>query len=449
MKTVCFIDFTTSADYKQPRHVLPSLEIGFAAALLDAKNHRTLFVDSRDQNFSQAYLLDLQERESINLFIVKLHTISTAKQLELLNCLLNKSVQIITIGPTSTLHYSRILSDKSCITASIIGEVELTLLELVNSLPLTTETLSLINGVAYIVNGGIRLTPPRAVIKDLDILPTPKHSFFLKRDHFLQYPVRIYREAKFGFIQATRGCQFKCSFCGYGERSSYDNNIRLRSVDSITKEMSLLKSHGVNVIYFVDDHFICNYQFVKKLCEEIIKKELNISWVIQSRIDTIDSELVSYMKAAGLSTICIGLESGSDRVLSLLNKGINISKLSSQIELLKKHNILMVFFLIIGTPNETKCDIQKTVRFLRKAKPDFIQIHLYTDKTLLGSHKMGEGHTPAELKFFSQVRRKIYLNYIFGTTFLFLFIKRQLIYWVLNKRNKFPLVRDFYKNSLT
>ncbi len=158
---------------------------------------------------------------------------------------------------------------------------------------------------------------------------------------FKQYPVAP--------IITSRGCPFHCTFCGGHIISG--RKIRQRSIKNVMSEIELLyRDYGVREIHIEDDNFTFRKDYVLEFCNHMRSKFPNLTWTCPNgvRIDTLDEEMVEAMRSSGCYALSIGIESGSDKILKLMKKSLNIQKIAEKIEMLKKFDIDINAFFIPG-----------------------------------------------------------------------------------------------------
>lgn len=213
----------------------------------------------------------------------------------------------------------------------VMGEGEQTIVELTAALlgrpdAPAPETVA---GIAYRdrATGCIRRTAARPLIENLDELPFPeREAMFVVKDGALV------RAVEAGDIIVSRGCPYHCKFC-----AAYVNwgthRPRFRSNENVVAELKhLAERYGQRRFIFWDDLFTSNRARIMDLCARILAAGLEIRWICLARINTIDAELLEQMKAAGCVEVQLGIESGNDRILQHINKGITL-----QMILYKKH----------------------------------------------------------------------------------------------------------------
>lgn len=224
-------------------------------------------------------------------------------------------------------------------------------------------------GFAGRKSDGTPFVNPWQRLTNLDKLPFADYTL-VNLDH--------YDEAFLGnrcaAILASRGCPFSCHYCV----PTYDHYVIFKSPEIIVEEMKHLVRVGALSIRFLDDTFTYRKQWVIDLCEEIVRQEVNIPWSCLSRVDTLDEELLSWMRKAGCVRILVGIESYSQRVLDCMNKGIDASIINFKLELIKKYGIQPVGFFVVGAPFEEENDFKKTVRGALDSPLDLILVTMMT-----------------------------------------------------------------------
>jgi len=246
----------------------------------------------------------------------------------------------------------------------VVGEGEYTFLELVNCLE-KNEDVKEIKNIVFLKDNQFIFTGSGKVIDDLDALPFPARELFPNLK-FYKSAIGNYKRLPVGTMMSSRGCPFNCTYC---DKSIFGRGIRLRSAKNVVDEMEQLHTKfGVNEIIFFDDIFTMNKKRVYDICEEIRKRKLDISWNCEAHVRTIELDLLRKMKKAGCWQISYGVESGNQKILDNIKKGIKLQEIEDAVRLTKKAGILARGYFILGLPGETKESIQDTINFAKKLK---------------------------------------------------------------------------------
>lgn len=171
---------------------------------------------------------------------------------------------------------------------------------------------------------------------------------------------------------SSRGCPYHCNWCA---KPISGNKFHLRDAGSVAEEMKLLKTAaGVDHIWFGDDVFALNHRWVEEFADEVTKRNAAVPFKIQSRADLMTEETVCNLKAAGCAEVWMGVESGSQTVLNAMDKGLSLPNVITARARLGHAGIRACYFLQFGYPGETWHELQETIAFVRKTRPDDIGI---------------------------------------------------------------------------
>ena len=276
---------------------------------------------------------------------------------------------VIASSSDSTDHFREYLS-QGCHFV-LLGEGEQTLLELLNAIRRGEPDLSQIPGLAYVREDVPVNTPARRVMNDLDAMPLPAWDLV---DMDMYRKVWLKHNGIFSLnIGTTRGCPFKCNWCA---KPMYGNRYHARSPLHVVRELKWLKErYDFDHIWFCDDIFGLKPGWVNEFADLIEKEGLHFRFKIQSRADLLLQE--NYVKAlarAGCDNTWMGAESGSQKILDAMDKGIRVEQIYGATRLLREHGIRPSFFIQFGYPGETKEDIKSTIRMINELLPDTLGI---------------------------------------------------------------------------
>ena len=245
-----------------------------------------------------------------------------------------------------------------------------TKLDLAGSTAEKKEGFAAIDGLGWIdKNGNPILNTPRKAVAKLDTFPYPAHDLI----NLEKYSLVLAEESKVASIQTSRGCPSKCTFCDI-RLTKY----RYRSAEHVLSEMQFLKGLGVKEFFILDDTFTINKNRLYKLCNLMIQNGVDIKYKISSRVDKVDQELLDLLAASGCYRIHYGIETGSQRLLDYLEKGVTIQQNIAAIKMTKKAGIETLAYMMIGIPTETREEIQETIDFVDKLQPDRVNYSICT-----------------------------------------------------------------------
>lgn len=211
------------------------------------------------------------------------------------------------------------------------------------------------------------LINPQIFTEDLDSLEFPAWDLIKPDSYPLAPHGAFFKNYPIAPIIITRGCPYSCTYCA-GHLIS-GRKIRKRSADNVISEIKLLRDkYGIKEIHIEDDNFTFYPELVKEFCEKIIKSGLNISWICPNgvRLDTLNKNLLDIMKNAGLYSVSLGIESGSEKILRDMKKNLTKEKIIEKLRIIKESGLKSIGFFIIGYPTEKKHDILETISFAKK-----------------------------------------------------------------------------------
>jgi radical SAM superfamily enzyme YgiQ (UPF0313 family) len=255
----------------------------------------------------------------------------------------------------------------------LIGEGEQTLSQLLEILPSAEVSPETVQGIAFIQGEKVIKTKARPVLQQLDELPfpawdlldiAPYRSMWMKSSGYFSIN-----------MSTTRGCPYKCNWCA---KPIYGNRYNSRTPDNVVQEIRMLKQlFAFDHIWFCDDIFGLKPGWVKKWADLISEEKISLRFKIQSRADLlIEEPYVTDLAKAGCETVWMGAESGSQRILDAMDKGISIREIQLATTLLRKHHIRPCFFIQFGYLGETLEDIELTIGMIKSLLPEELGISI-------------------------------------------------------------------------
>jgi radical SAM superfamily enzyme YgiQ (UPF0313 family) len=247
------------------------------------------------------------------------------------------------------------------------GEVESTLLELARG-----DAPERIAGLVYLdrSTGCPHRTPPRSLRTKLDSLPEPA------RDAISLDGYRQAWQAAHGYfslnIVSSRGCPYHCNWCA---RPIWGESYHVRSAQLVAREMlGLKRAYRPDHLWFADDIFALSGRWTLEFAQAVESLGAQIPFKMQSRCDLMTRDTVGALARAGCREVWMGAESGSQRILDAMDKGIRVEHIYQARENLLRHGIRAGLFLQFGYPGETWEDIRQTIRMVRETMPDDVGV---------------------------------------------------------------------------
>lgn len=254
------------------------------------------------------------------------------------------------------------------IDIAVIGEGEHTLFEIVSGNPLKE-----IAGIVYKENSEEIVNPPRQFHQNIDDFPFPdvgKINFNEYHGMVLDKKGKRYEMP----IITSRGCPFICAFCASSKL--WKRIVRFHSAEYVIDTLNRLYSYGINDFRFVDDNFDLNKSRLKIILEHL--KKLGSRWGCGMRSANVNPEIISLMKESGVTEISLGIESGSNKILELINKNETVEDHIRAIKIIKEYDVSIKGFLMSGLPGEDQSTVNETIRFIKEQPVDYYTLSTFT-----------------------------------------------------------------------
>ena len=259
-------------------------------------------------------------------------------------------------GPQATFSARQVLEAFDCIDYICTGEGEELVVSFFRSV-LAGERPT-IAGLFYREKGQVLCTPGQPPLTDLEQLPYWDDR--LLSPDFPGCDPDLPRRSYYMPIDSGRGCPFRCTFCCTNQ--FLHRSFRLKSADRMIRDIRYHKEHyGIRSFRLSHDAFTTNRKLVLEFCRRLREEALDVNWRCCSRIDLIDEELILNMKAAGMDSIELGLETGSERMQALVNKRLDLARAKEMVAFLLEQKLRVVLFFMYGFPEETPEDLRMTL----------------------------------------------------------------------------------------
>ena len=354
--------------------ITPPLNLMYLASSLEEESYSVKIID--DDLLQKGYENVSKQAEKLNPQLVGVtattSTIKSAlKYLELIKNILPESLTVIG-GPHTTFMPYETLKNSDNLDVVVIGEGEETMVDLADHATQNIEDINDVNGIVYrdLKDGNLRTTEKRPLIKDLDKLPFPAR-------HLVPFDSYGVSQEQTGGIITSRGCVYNCNYCS--SSLIMGKKFRSRSPGNVVDEIEeLIDTYHINDIGFMDDTFMLNKKRASDIADEIKARDLDLTFVASSRVDRVDKSLLENLKNSGLKTIYYGVESGSQRILDLMKKGITLKNVEDAVKMAKDVNLEVLTSFILGYPGETEEDMNTTIDFSTKLDSDYCQYSILT-----------------------------------------------------------------------
>ena len=356
----------------------PPIGLAYIAAVLRENDIDVKIIDAKSLNMTHeetcaAVLIEKPDLAGITIFTSQLRSaLLTAREIKknLPSC------KIVVGGPHVHPQHEELLRKQSSIDFCVRREGEITMMELAKALSDGGDFRDILGLTFRDIDNNVIVNPDRPFIEDLDTLPFPARD--LLPNYVYRGTIGFGERAKFTYISASRGCPFKCDFCSVNR---FWPEPRRRSVKNVIAEMEeTYQRHSIGYMRFTDEIFTLDKQWVSEFCQRMTDTGLNkeITWSCDSRVTTVNEELLKEMAQANCRTIFYGIEFGNQKILDDCGKRIKVEQIYEAVDLSKKVGIYPTGNFMIGYPTETRQTIEDTMNLALKLNLDFCSFSIVT-----------------------------------------------------------------------
>lgn len=364
---------------EKPLYVPYPFFLGYTASLLRKQGYNVFALDGVAIDIHEDEFIERTLAKCPDIILMETTTPSFYYDINLAMKIkkIDKNILIVMSGTHATVFPEEALKS-GYVDYVISGEYEITFAKLIEKL---SKNLPLddIKGISYRKNGNIILGGHSELIYPLDLLPIPDREIFpddespninIYWDSFCQYRPAIQ-------MHASRGCPFRCYFCLWNQVMYKNGRYRTFSLKRIVDEIeTVIKKFRPEEIYFDDDDFTVQKDYVINLCKEIVKKGIKFKWSCMGNIMNLDEEMIYEMKKAGCIGIKFGIESANKEILKTLGKPMNLKKAKYNVYLLNKAGIKTHAAFTFGLLKETKESMKETLAFSKNLDTDSVQFSI-------------------------------------------------------------------------
>ena len=337
----------------------PHLGLAYIAAVLEAERRAVRIIDIDAEALTHENLGKIIGSEKPDMVGITATTPVFYSALKMAEIVRKNSSAYTVIGGIHATLMPVECAESSFIDFVVVGEGEKTIIELVNSI-LNKSDFANIKGLTYKKGKEIIQNEAREPIQDLDAIPFPARHLFKNQKYTypdaLRYPASP--------IITSRGCPGNCTFCT--AKFLHGKRFRCRSAENVLDEIeSLIKDYGVREIHIWDDNFITNRNRVFAFRDGIIKRNINVLFSFPNgiRADFINRDILKALRDFGTYSVAIGVESGNQNILDMIQKGIKLEQIENAFKLAKEMKLETWGFFLLGLPGEDKNTMKDTIDF--------------------------------------------------------------------------------------
>jgi anaerobic magnesium-protoporphyrin IX monomethyl ester cyclase len=341
----------------------PPLGLLYVSGYLKSKNISNDVFDTTFSNQTTQLKFILEKKPKVICIYTNLMTkIEVIKLMKILKTETYNFPKIVLGGPDVTYNVENYL--KAGADFLVIGEGEETTFELYQAI-INNSDIHQINGIAFLENNQVIQTEARTKFKELNELPLPNREAISMQKYLETWKNNHGKSSM--TISTQRGCPYTCKWCS---TAVYGQSYRRRPAHLVVEEMKMLnEKYSPDAIWFVDDVFTISHKWLTEFHSEIIKQNAIIPFECITRAERLNNEILQLLKEIGCFRIWIGAESGSQKIIDLMDRRVDINHVKKMIQNTNAIGIETGTFVMVGYPEETIEDIDKTIQYLKEAKP--------------------------------------------------------------------------------
>jgi len=347
----------------------PPLGILYLAAYLEQNNIATDVIDSTFIDFKKHFqLIKDYSPDFIGIYTNLMTKINVVK---LISSIKNEPklshTKIILGGPEVKFNSKNFHSNGA--EYIVKGEGEETFYELISNLWSQKDITSIL-GLSYILNGNIIENEDRKKLLEMDSLPFPAREKINLKLYFNAWKEK--HGASTISVSTMRGCPYTCKWCS---RAVYGKSYRRKNAKLVVDELEKIQQQfNFDTIWFVDDVFTVSHKWLSEFRNEIVSRNVKIKYECITRADRMSSDVIQLLKQSGCYRVWIGAESGSQKVIDLMDRRVDVNQVREMIIETRKNGIEAGTFIMLGYPGEKENDIIETLNHLKISNPDYFTI---------------------------------------------------------------------------
>ncbi len=347
----------------------PPLGILYLAAYLEKKEIATDVIDSTFIDFEKH--IELIKNNAPDFIGIYTNLMTKINVLKLINAIKNEPklvhTKIILGGPEVKFNSTNFHNNGA--EFIVKGEGEETFHELISNI-WANKTIKTIQGLSFIENGNITENEDRKKLLDMDSLPTPAREKINLQLYFNAWKEK--HGASTISVSTMRGCPYTCKWCS---RAVYGQSYRRKNAKLVVDELQKIQNqYNFDTIWFVDDVFTVSHKWLLEFTNEITNRKVKIKYECITRADRMNEDVIKLLKQSGCYRVWIGAESGSQKVIDLMDRRVDVNQVREMIIETRKNGIEAGTFIMLGYPGEKEYDIIETLNHLKISNPDYFTI---------------------------------------------------------------------------
>jgi len=360
---VLFIKYHEAAD-QQPLSkkaaeklgIFPSLALAGLAAWVRQHGFPVGLIDLHVENLYPADAADRVREFAPDIVALTSKTLGWPAVIEIAQMVRQAapSALVVVGGPHMSIYAKESLT-WDCFDVAVVGDGEETFLEICERVESGSEIDGCMGTVVRKDSGELVEAPARPLPKNIDRYPMAAWDLIPVRDYHCLTLLK-----PFATMVTTRGCPWHCGYCS----QVYSEKLRFRDVELVVDEMEyLVKTFGVREIVFFDETFTIGKRRMRRFSEEVLRRGIDVKFNIRARVDTVDREVVRALKKAGLRSIHMGVEAGTDRVLKIMNKQITREQTERAFRVCREEGVDTRGYFMVGYYDAAPQDVDDMIDF--------------------------------------------------------------------------------------
>jgi anaerobic magnesium-protoporphyrin IX monomethyl ester cyclase len=354
--------------------IFPPMGILTLAAVLEASGHSVTVVDCEAEGLTPDALVQRILDDRADVFGCGSTTPEFHLADEVLRFVKDRTgVTTVLGGPHGTILSDEVMAGSPHIDFVVRREGEVTFPALLDALA-SAGSVADIAGVSYRSEDGTVIhNEDRPLVVDLDAFPAPAWHLVDMESYCVPDPQRGVQTC--GTIQTARGCPFSCSFC----YPMFGHRVRRKSVGRVLDEIEeLVKVHGVESLYFIDDTITLEPERLMAICDGMIERDMVVPWQCLARADSVRDDMLERMRAAGCVQVSLGIESGNQGILDSMRKRTTLEMVEHACTKLRGVGFETRGSFVIGLPGDSRKTIRETIEFAKRIDLDRASFNIFT-----------------------------------------------------------------------